>query len=72
MKIDDKIIKVKLTPPPPGYTNYPWCIINNLPIRDCFFDSYRGTAGFDILPFAITTRISANNQQFLLEVHEDG
>lgn len=42
-------------------------IIPHLPGKDCFFDCrhwvYDTTDG--ILPFAVTTRIGANNQQFL-------
>lgn len=71
-RIDSRVIKVKLAPPSAGYGIYPWTIIPNLPIADCFFDSYRGTVGFDVLPFAVTTRISASSQQFLMEVIEDG
>ena len=71
-RIDSRVIKVKLTPPLWDYGLYPWTILPNLPIVDCFFDSYRGTVGFDVLPFAVTTRISASSQQFLMEVIEDG
>lgn len=42
-------------------------ILPYLPDEDCFFDSrhwvYETTDG--ILPFSVTTRISANNQQYL-------
>ena len=72
MKIDDRIIKVKPVPPPSGFGQFPWACLPNIPIADCFFDSWRGTVGFDVLPFAITTRISASAEQFLMEVDEDG
>lgn len=47
-------------------------IMPYLPKRDCFFDSRQWTVGFtaDVLPFAVTTRISANNQQWLLLYEE--
>lgn len=70
--IDSRILKVKSTTYQCDYGKYPWTIIPSLPIEDCFFDSYRGTVGFDVLPFAVTTRISASCQQFLMEVIEDG
>lgn len=45
----------------------PWDIIPYLPDADCFFDSrhwvVETTDG--ILPFSVTTRIGANNQQYL-------
>lgn len=45
----------------------PFDILPYLPDDDCFFDCrhwvYDTTDG--ILPFAVTTRISANNQQYL-------
>lgn len=41
-----------------------------MPPRNCAFDSYRGTVGFDIFPFAVTTRISASQQVFI-KVYED-
>ena len=40
------------------------------PPRDCVFDSYHGTIGIDIYPFAVTTRVSASTQIFL-KVYED-
>ena len=70
MKIDDRIIKVKLTPPPEGFGKFPWACLPGLPLTDCFFDSWRGTVGFDVLPFAVTTRISASAEQFLMEVYD--
>jgi DNA (cytosine-5)-methyltransferase 1 len=48
-------------------------ILPYLPDEDCFFDSrhwvYDTTEG--VLPFSVTTRIDANNQQFLKEMKED-
>lgn len=45
----------------------PYDILPYLPDEDCFFDSrhwvYDTTDG--ILPFSVTTRIGANNQQYL-------
>lgn len=45
----------------------PMDILPFLPEADCFFDSrhwvYGTTDG--VLPFAVTTRIAANNQQYL-------
>lgn len=47
--------------------NSPYQIIPYLPEYDCFFDSRHWVCAStdDVLPFAVTTRISANNQQFL-------
>ena len=47
--------------------NYPGHILPYLPDEDCFFDSRQWTYGLasEELPFAVTTRISANNQQWL-------
>ena len=47
--------------------NSPWNMIDCLPSEDCFFDSRTGVCGScdKELPFAITTKISSNNQQFL-------
>lgn len=36
-----------------------------LPDEDLFFDSRHWVYGTDVLPFSLTTRISANNQQYL-------
>lgn len=48
-------------------------ILPHLPDEDCFFDSrhwvYNTTEG--VLPFSVTTRIDANNQQFLKEMKEN-
>ena len=48
----------------------PYDILPYLPDEDCFFDSRHLVVGIDILPFALTTRINANCQQFL-KVYED-
>lgn len=47
--------------------NSPMLIIPYLPKEDCFFDSRHWTYALtsEIFPFSVTTRISANNQQFL-------
>lgn len=45
-------------------------IVPYLPKKTCFFDIRHLTLGDDILPFAVTTRISANNQQFLQEMDD--
>lgn len=52
---------------PEGVTNSPWNMIPFLPDEECFFDSRHWTWGGvdEELPFSVTTRISANNQQFL-------
>lgn len=57
---------------PDGLTNSPKNIIPYLPDEECFFDSRHWTWGGcnEELPFSVTTRISANNQQFL-KVYED-
>lgn len=48
-------------------------ILPYLPDEDCFFDSrhwvYNTTDG--VLPFSVTTRLDANNQQFLKEMKEN-
>lgn len=70
-KIDDRIIKIPVDrEPPQGFTKYPWCALRHTPPQDCVFDSYRGTVGFDIFPFAITTKISAAAEVFL-KVYEE-
>lgn len=43
----------------------PFDILPYLPEGDCFFDSRHWIVGIDILPFALTTRIAANCQQYL-------
>lgn len=66
------ILKVKF---PMGKRNdglpvYPWNFLPYAPPGECVFDSYRGTVGFDIFPFAVTTRVSASREVFL-KVYED-
>jgi len=48
-------------------------MIPYLPDEECFFDSRHWTWGgiYEELPFSVTTRISANNQQFL-KLYEHG
>lgn len=45
-----------------------------LPAEECFFDSRhwvcQRTRG-GVLPFALTTRVEANHQQYLKEVYEE-
>lgn len=66
MRIDDRILKIPRTRDvPEGWTLYPWCAIRYLPQESCVFDSYRGTIGFDLFPFAITTKVSAAAEVFL-------
>lgn len=48
----------------------PYDILPYLPDCECFFDSRHWVAGVDIIPFAVTTRIAANCQQYL-KVYED-
>lgn len=72
-KIDDRIVKVHYNSkeiPPPGYTKFPWLILPHLPDAECAFDAWRGTVGFDIFPFAITTKVDCANEVFL-KVYED-
>ena len=65
--IDDRIVKVRIDKscPPQGCSVYPYAILPLLPDCECVFDSYRGTIGFDVFPFAVTTRISASSEVFL-------
>lgn len=72
MKIDQRILKL---PAPKGKRSdglpiYPFNFLPNTPPRSCVFDSYRGTVGFDIFPFAVTTRISSASEIFL-KVYEE-
>ena len=55
---------------PAGLSNNPLNILPYLPDEEGFFDSRHWTFGgiHEALPFSVTTRISANNQQFL-KVH---
>lgn len=54
-----------------GGRNSPLNIISSLPMQSCFFDFRHWTYEFTdgVLPFALTSRVSANNQQFLFEVY---
>lgn len=71
--MDARILKIRFPKDKrsDGLSIYPW---NFLPFAPppcpCVFDSYRGTVGFDIFPFAVTTRISASSEVFL-KVYED-
>ena len=53
--------------------NSPLRIIPYLPDEECFFDSRHWTYGLlaDVLPFALTTRVNENNQQFLKVLVDD-
>lgn len=59
--------KIEHIEKPTGITNSPYNMIPHLPDKELFFDSRHWTYGLadGILPFSLTTRISANNQQFL-------
>ena len=48
----------------------PYDMIAHLPMECCFFDSRHHIVGRQVLPFAVTTRIGANNQQYLFEIYE--
>ena len=64
--IDGRILKVKLAHGKDrDGRKYPFNFLEYCPPQDCVFDSFHGTIGFDIYPFAVTTRISASNQIFL-------
>ena len=54
-----------------AWSGYPYNVLGELPDCDCAFDSYHGTVGIDIFPFALNTRISASNQVYL-KVYEEG
>lgn len=62
-----KELKIEHIEKPKGISNSPYHIIPYLPMGGVFFDSRHWTYGYtdNILPFSVTTRISANNQQFL-------
>lgn len=70
--MDERIIKVKVPREKrtDGLSVYPYNFLPFTPPQPCVFDSYRGTVGFDIFPFAVTTRISAAAEVFL-KVYED-
>ena len=67
MKESKNDYKIKHIEKPSGITNSPSNMIPYLPDKELFFDSRHWTYGLadGILPFSLTTRISANNQQFL-------
>ena len=70
--IDDRILKVPTDAVPRtfGLPIYPYNILHLTPPQPCVFDSYRGTIGFDVFPFAITTRIASASEVFL-KVYEE-
>lgn len=70
--MDERIIKVKFPRDKrdDGLSVYPYSFLPFTPPQPCVFDSYRGTIGFDIFPFAITTRIAASAEVFL-KVYEE-
>ena len=47
----------------------PYDMIAHLPMECCFFDSRHHIVGWQVLLFAVTTRIGANNQQYLFEIY---
>ena len=67
MKESKNDYKIEHIEKPSGITNSPYNMIPHLPDKELFFDSRHWTYGLadSILPFSLTTRISANNQQFL-------
>lgn len=66
-KIDDRIVKVKVNREKrdDGLSIYPYNFLGSTPPCPCVFDSYRGTIGFDVFPFAITTRVDGAAEVFL-------
>ena len=72
MKIRDEILKVQIEKKAPQGAPgiYPWNILPLLPDEDCVFDAFRGTIGFDVYPFSVTTRVSASSQIFI-KVYEE-
>lgn len=70
--IDDRIIKVKVPrgKRKDGLPTYPFTLLESTPPRFCVFDSYHGTIGFDVYPFALTTRVAASGQIFI-KVYEE-
>ena len=68
-----KIIKVSGIPRndrDDGLPKHPFNFLQFTPPCDCVFDSYHGTIGIDIYPFAVTTRVNESNQIFV-KVYED-
>ena len=70
--MDERILKTKFPREKrsDGLSVYPYSFLPYTPPLPCAFDSYRGTIGFDIFPFSVTTRISASKQVFI-KVYED-
>ena len=70
-RIDDRRLKVKVKKiRRGGYPLYPYSILPLLPDCDCVFDSRHGTIGFDVFPFAITTRIDGAKEVYM-KVYEE-
>lgn len=72
MRLND--YKIEHIKKPSGITNSPYNMIPHLPDCELFFDSRHWTYGLveNILPFSLTSRISANNQQFLKIIEKEG
>lgn len=70
--INDRIDKVAVPKDKriEGLSLYPWSFLPYLPPCECVFDSYRRTIGYDIFPFAITTRIAAACEVYLMTYEE--
>jgi len=69
--MDERIVKVKFPKDRIGSLPlYPFCFLPYAPPCECVFDSYRGTVGFDVFPFAITTRINCADEVWL-KVYEE-
>ena len=70
--MDERVIKVSVPHEDrsDGLPNYPYNFLPHTPPRPCVCDSFHGTIGVDIFPFAVTTRIVASSQVFL-KVYED-
>ena len=70
--MDKRILKVRVPKEKrnDGLPLYPYNMLHLTPPQNCIFDAYRGTIGFDIFPFAVTTRISASCDIYL-KVYED-
>ena len=72
MKINDATIKKPVNREKRvGIPIYPYNFLSSLPDCECVFDSYRGTIGFDVFPFAITTKVSSACEVFLKVYEED-
>lgn len=69
--MDERIMKIPFKRErTEGYPLYPYCFLRHTPPQECVFDSWRGTVGFDIFPFAVTTRI-ASAAEVYLKVYEE-